>query len=323
MISLKQLLTEDKKVKIYVQKGKKPPKGKSLKKGPRGGSYFVGSPKEKQTYEKGGSKKPASKPASKPKVNIFDKPTKKKPIKKAVKTSALKVPKEYDTDNTYDMANHVADNFAKLVDRKTLPKDWEDEGLDKNNIKRIEKYLKSVFKPGEENEEIDDQFLENFWDDFGSVDTQAMPSSGITTVSGGQAMPGSGKTIVSKTQDRDWFGDDEDEGHPDDFSEASFKMDKYMPDDPDTQDEYYNILATGDVEALTNFFDENADYEVLQRYMPRNKTSEDFAKYLIGQENMSKKKTKKATPSKKADPQKIKKIKDNIKNSTQKWKHTT
>ena len=204
---IREVLAEDKKVKIYVQKGKKPPKGKSLKKGPRGGSYFVGSPGEKQTYEKGGASPSASKPASKPKVNIFDKPTKKKPVKKAVKTSTLKVPKEYETDNTYTMANHVADNFAKLVDRKTLPKNWEYDGLDKNNVKRIEKYLKSVFKPGSENEEFDDQFLENFWDDFGSVDTQAMPSSGITTVSGGQAMPGSGKTIVSKTQDRDWFGD--------------------------------------------------------------------------------------------------------------------
>jgi len=75
---IREVLTEDKKVKIYVQKGKKPPKGKSLKTGPRGGQYFVGSPDEKQTYEKGGTTTSTSKPASKPKVNIFDKPTKKK-----------------------------------------------------------------------------------------------------------------------------------------------------------------------------------------------------------------------------------------------------
>jgi len=72
---IREVLTEDKKVKIYVQKGKKPPKGKSLKTGPRGGQYFVGSPDEKQTYEKGGTTTSTSKPASKPKVNIFDKPT--------------------------------------------------------------------------------------------------------------------------------------------------------------------------------------------------------------------------------------------------------
>jgi len=72
MISLKKLLTEDKKVKIYVQKGKKPPKGKQLKKGPRGGQYFVGSPGEKQAYDTGKSKSPTKKS-----VNIFDKPSKK------------------------------------------------------------------------------------------------------------------------------------------------------------------------------------------------------------------------------------------------------
>jgi len=73
MISLKKLLAEDKKVKIYVQKGKKPPKGKQLKKGPRGGQYFVGSPGEKQAYDKGKSKSPTKKS-----VNIFDKPKKDK-----------------------------------------------------------------------------------------------------------------------------------------------------------------------------------------------------------------------------------------------------
>ena len=72
MISLKKLLAEDKKVKIYVQKGKKPPKGKQLKKGPRGGQYFVGSPGEKQAYDTGKSKSPTKKS-----VNIFDKPSKK------------------------------------------------------------------------------------------------------------------------------------------------------------------------------------------------------------------------------------------------------
>jgi len=45
MISLKQLLIED-DVKIYLKKGEKPPKGKTLKKGNRGGAYYLMSPKD-------------------------------------------------------------------------------------------------------------------------------------------------------------------------------------------------------------------------------------------------------------------------------------
>ena len=138
-----------------------------------------------------------------------------KPKPKVSSKPNIKLPKDVELDNTWDLANHVADNFAKLIDRKTLPKNWEDDGLDKKNIKNIERYLKSIFKPGEENEEFDEQFLENFWDDFSSVDTQAMPSSGTVTVSGGQAMPSSGKTTVVRTQDRDWLGDKNKKGKPD------------------------------------------------------------------------------------------------------------
>jgi hypothetical protein len=204
MISLKKLLTEDKNVKIYVQKGKKPPKGKTLKKGPRGGQYFVGTPGEKQSYEGGKT----AKTVAKPKVNIFNKPK-----QKVVNKSNIKIPANYTTDNTDDMANVVADNFAKLIDRKTLPTNWEEDGLDKKNVKNVERFLKSVFKPGEENEEFDDQFLENFWDDFATLDTQAV-GGGMTTVSGGQAVASSPSTIV-RTRDRDWLGDKNKKGKPD------------------------------------------------------------------------------------------------------------
>ena len=67
-ISLKKLLTEAKEVKIYLNKGDKPPKGKKAVKGPKGGTYFMGTPQEKKAKDSG------KKPASKPKVNIFDKP---------------------------------------------------------------------------------------------------------------------------------------------------------------------------------------------------------------------------------------------------------
>jgi len=70
-------LQEANDVKIYVQKGEKPPKGKTLKKGVRGGQYFVGSPKDKKDIEK------KRKTAPKTKSNIFDKPTKKPGVPRA------------------------------------------------------------------------------------------------------------------------------------------------------------------------------------------------------------------------------------------------
>jgi len=39
------------KVKIYLQKGETPPKGRKLSKGPRGGMYFMGTPQEKSGRE--------------------------------------------------------------------------------------------------------------------------------------------------------------------------------------------------------------------------------------------------------------------------------
>jgi len=242
-LRLRDLLTEDKNIKIYVQKGKKPPKGKTLKKGPRGGQYFVGTPGEKDQYEKGstGSASVGSKvkykgkdgvitqvdntgnavirvgnkeygPTSKydvaspkkPTVNIFD----KKP-KQPTSVNNIKIPKGFNPDETNEVAELVADNFAKLVDRKTLPRRWEDDGLDSKNAKRIEKFLKQIFKPGPDSEyEKDDfeRYVENFWDDFSTLDTQAV-GGGMTRVSGGQAVGSSPSTIV-KTQDRDWFPKD-------------------------------------------------------------------------------------------------------------------
>lgn len=67
MISFKKLIVEAKEVKVYLQPGQKPPKGKKVVKGPKGGSYFMGSPADKKATEK----KPASK-----KSNVFDEPKK-------------------------------------------------------------------------------------------------------------------------------------------------------------------------------------------------------------------------------------------------------
>jgi len=78
-ISMRELLTEDSgpKLKVYLKQGEKPPKGKKVVKGERGGTYYMGTPAEKRASEK-------KKPAAKPKVNIFDKPKAKAAPKKPV-----------------------------------------------------------------------------------------------------------------------------------------------------------------------------------------------------------------------------------------------
>jgi len=101
------------------------------------------------------------------------------------------VPEDVETDSSYDMAQHVSDNVYKFIDKKTLPKNWEENGLDKTNSKRIEKYLKDNYTGDDF-----DSFVEDFWDDFSTMDMQAMPSSGSKT-SGGQAMPSGGSKISS------------------------------------------------------------------------------------------------------------------------------
>jgi len=67
MISLKELLLE-KDQKIYLKKGEKPPKGKKIEKGPRGGQYFTGSASEKKAHEK--DETPKKSTSSAPKSNI-------------------------------------------------------------------------------------------------------------------------------------------------------------------------------------------------------------------------------------------------------------
>jgi hypothetical protein len=44
MPSLKSLILEAKQVRIYLDLGEKPPKGKKVQKGPKGGLYYMDSP---------------------------------------------------------------------------------------------------------------------------------------------------------------------------------------------------------------------------------------------------------------------------------------
>jgi hypothetical protein len=127
MISLKKLLTEDSKVKIYVQKGKKPPKGKTLKKGPKGGQYFIGTPKEKTSYEGGKTKS-----APKKKVNIFNKPKKKVVAKKTDKATSNLINRGFDEiKKEYEKVSKEAGNYGaeEKLDylKKLFPKIKEDD----------------------------------------------------------------------------------------------------------------------------------------------------------------------------------------------------
>ncbi len=66
-----------------------------------------------------------------------------------------------------------------------------------------------------------------------------------------------------------------------DYSEAAFNLDKFMPEDETITMEYFNLKDMGDVEQLVGFLEQEADMEVLDRYMPEGGTLEGFAEYLI------------------------------------------
>jgi hypothetical protein len=84
--------------------------------------------------------------------------------------------------------------------------------------------------------------------------------------------------------DEDHEDHDEDEDGELDFSEISWKMDKYMPEDEDIQKEYYEIMD-GDssredkIKELVEFFDSYAN-ERLDDYLGKQ-SLEDFITYLV------------------------------------------
>ena len=65
-----------------------------------------------------------------------------------------------------------------------------------------------------------------------------------------------------------------------DLDETIFKMDKWMPEETDVQDEYYDILENGDVGELEDFLEMHADEEILHRYLPKGAKFEDLATYI-------------------------------------------
>jgi hypothetical protein len=66
------------------------------------------------------------------------------------------------------------------------------------------------------------------------------------------------------------------------YSEAQWKMDKFMSDDADME-EYYDILDSGDEESLVEFIEVNCvDEDRMHRYFPKGGTVQGFAKHLLG-----------------------------------------
>ena len=90
------------------------------------------------------------------------------------------------------------------------------------------------------------------------------------------------------TEDGEEFNEDEEdfddeEGFEDgDYSEASWNMDKFMYDDPDVQEDFYEILYRKDLEELTEFIQENIqDEDRFHSYVSDNGTVRGFAQWLI------------------------------------------
>lgn len=70
-------------------------------------------------------------------------------------------------------------------------------------------------------------------------------------------------------------------GGKENYEELEHKMDKFMPDDPDLQDEYYDMLDKHDEEGLVAFFHEWSDSDAVRRYAGKGATVEGFVKYLL------------------------------------------
>lgn len=69
-----------------------------------------------------------------------------------------------------------------------------------------------------------------------------------------------------------------------DYSETSWKMDKFMPEESEIQNEYYEILEQqgGDKQSqLEDFFETHADEDRLKNYLPKDGTIAGFCEYLI------------------------------------------
>lgn len=65
-----------------------------------------------------------------------------------------------------------------------------------------------------------------------------------------------------------------------DYSEASFKLDKFLPEDQEIQEEYYEIKETND---MKEFLETHAEEDRMYSYFPEGGTIYGFSQYLANQ----------------------------------------
>jgi len=62
--------------------------------------------------------------------------------------------------------------------------------------------------------------------------------------------------------------------------EARWKMDKFMPDSAELQDEFHELVENRDTDSMEEFLQTWADEETLFRYLPKGATLREFAEFL-------------------------------------------
>jgi len=114
---------EEGKRKIYVLPGKEAPKGKKVHKGPRGGTFFYGTDKEKQDYE-AGEEEPMQEPEEEP----IDSPE-EEPVEEPV-AEPEQEPSDVAMEPAEQWLNRYTDEYQGNIDEKTAAEfvydNWEE-----------------------------------------------------------------------------------------------------------------------------------------------------------------------------------------------------
>ena len=83
------------------------------------------------------------------------------------------------------------------------------------------------------------------------------------------------------------------ENNLDSMQEALWKIDKWMPEDSDLMQEYYNILDSEElskeekIEEIFNYLENYSNEEILYRYLDENISLKEFAEFIVNNEEES------------------------------------
>jgi len=253
----KHILKEADQNKIYIQKGQQVPKGKKLQKGPRGGQFFIGTAQEKEKYSKktsGVQRQKAQKPEQ----------------EKNSKLDLSKVKNEYDQErikriNKLELDPTSKDQIKNIVfhdvtqgNRSIRNVSFSNDTLEFNTYagSSLTNYFKKLMKQTglDKTFDVGSAYKESYGSDHSYYFEKLKEPAKLT----------------EKTK-KNWDND---------FNEASWKIDKYMPEDEDTQNEYHKILKSGNAKKMSDFLEMNAD-DRINDYLPDGATIEDFAKFLV------------------------------------------